>query len=284
MLRVSDVSASYGPIQALRDVSLEVSEGQIVALLGANGAGKSSTLKVISGILRPSGGSVEFLGQPIHRRSPESIVSLGISHVPEGRELFTELTVEENLMLGAYLRGRRRTGSQSSEEPPSSFRFVPFLSLRLALWLIRSIIGAASDFRALAAEARWDKTIQEDIDRVFGYFPLLAERQKQPAGSLSGGEQQMLAIGRGLMARPKLLLLDEPSLGLAPTLVQEIFQIVKTINREEGLAVLLVEQNATMALRVSQYGYVLETGRIVLAADAAELRENETVRRSYLGY
>lgn len=234
MLRVSDVSASYGAIQALRGVSLEVSEGQIVALLGANGAGKSSTLKVISGIIRPSGGSVEFLDQPIHRRSPESIVSLGISHVPEGRELFTELTVVENLRLGAYTRR--------------------------------------------------DSAIKDDIQRIFAYFPLLAERRKQPAGSLSGGEQQMVAIGRGLMARPKLLLLDEPSLGLAPTVVQEIFQIIKTINREEGLTVLLVEQNATMALSVSQYGYVLETGRIVLSADAAELRENETVRRSYLGY
>jgi len=235
LLKVSDVSASYGPIQALRGVSLEVSEGQIVALLGANGAGKSTTLKVISGIIRPSGGSVEFQGQPIHRRSPESIVSMGISHVPEGRQLFTELTVEENLRLGAHTR-RDRDG------------------------------------------------IKRDMDLVYQYFPLLAERQKQPAGSLSGGEQQMLAIGRGLMARPKLLLLDEPSLGLGPTLVQEIFQIIKTISREEGLTVLLVEQNATMALRVSQYGYVLETGRIVLEADAAELRENETVRRSYLGY
>jgi branched-chain amino acid transport system ATP-binding protein len=154
--------------------------------------------------------------------------------VPEGRELFAELTVEENLRLGAYTRR--------------------------------------------------DSAIKGDIQRIFTYFPLLAERRKQPAGSLSGGEQQMLAIGRGLMARPKLLLLDEPSLGLAPTVVQEIFQIIKTINREEGLTVLLVEQNATMALRVSQYGYVLETGRIVLAAEAAELRENETVRRSYLGY
>jgi len=160
---------------------------------------------------------------------------MGISHVPEGRELFTELTVEENLRLGAHAR-RDRDG------------------------------------------------IKRDMDRVYKYFPLLAERQKQPAGSLSGGEQQMLAIGRGLMARPKLLLLDEPSLGLAPTLVQEIFQIIKTINREEGLTVLLVEQNATMALSVSQYGYVLETGRIVLEADAAELKDNETVRRSYLGY
>jgi branched-chain amino acid transport system ATP-binding protein len=234
LLKVSDVSASYGPIQALQGISLEVSEGQIVALLGANGAGKSSTLKVISGILRPSGGSVEFLGQPIHRRSPESIVSRGISHVPEGRELFTELTVEENLRLGAYTRR--------------------------------------------------DAAIKDDVQRIFSYFPPLAERRKQPAGSLSGGEQQMLAIGRGLMARPSLLLLDEPSLGLAPTVVQEIYQIITTINREEGLTVLLVEQNATMALRVSQYGYVLETGRIALAADAADLRENETVRRSYLGY
>jgi branched-chain amino acid transport system ATP-binding protein len=234
LLRVSDISASYGAIQALRGVSLEVSEGQIVALLGANGAGKSSTLKVISGIIRPSSGSVEFLGRPIHRRSPESIVSLGISHVPEGRELFTELTVEENLRLGAYTRR--------------------------------------------------DRAVKDDIQRILTYFPILAERRKQPAGSLSGGEQQMLAIGRGLMARPKLLLLDEPSLGLAPNVVQEIFQIIKTINREEGLTVLLVEQNATMALGVSQYGYVLETGRIVLSADAAELRENETVRRSYLGY
>ncbi len=234
MLRVSDVSASYGPIQALQGVSLEVSEGQIIAILGANGAGKSSTLKVISGVLRPSGGSVEFQGQAIHRRSPESIVSLGISHVPEGRELFADLTVEDNLRLGAYTRR--------------------------------------------------DGAIKGDIERVFTYFPPVAERRKQQAGSLSGGEQQMLAIGRGLMARPKLLLLDEPSLGLAPTVVQEIFKIITTINREEGLTVLLVEQNATMALAVSQYGYVLETGRIVIAANAAELRENETVRRSYLGY
>ncbi len=234
MLKISGVSASYGPIQALSDISLDVGEGQIVALLGANGAGKSSTLRVISGILRPSAGSVTFLDHPIHRRPPESIVSMGISHVPEGRELFTELTVEENLQLGAY--------------------------------------------------SRRDGSIKNDIERTFGYFPILAERRKQPAGSLSGGEQQMLAIGRGLMARPKLLLLDEPSLGLAPTVMQEIFQIIKTISRDEGLAVLLVEQNATMALGVATYGYVLEVGRIVLAAEAAELRDNETVRRSYLGY
>jgi len=186
LLKVSDLTASYGPIQALHGISLEVSEGQIVALLGANGAGKSSTLKVISGILQPSGGSVEFLGRAIHRRSPEAIVSMGISHVPEGRELFTELTVAENLRLGAY--------------------------------------------------SRRDGAIKSDMERISTYFPILAERQKQPAGSLSGGEQQMLAIARGLMARPKLLLLDEPSLGLAPILVREIFSIIKAINEENSVS------------------------------------------------
>ncbi len=235
MLKVSEVSAAYGPIRALHDVSLEVGEGQIVALLGANGAGKSSTLRVISGLLRPSGGSVEFLGQPIHRRSPEDIVALGISHVPEGRELFPELTVLENLELGAYTR-RDRDG------------------------------------------------IRRDIDRVCEYFPILAERRQQHASSLSGGEQQMLAIARGLMSRPKLLLLDEPSLGLAPLIVKEIFQIIETINREDKVTILLVEQNANMALSIATYAYVLETGRIALADTGPSLRENEAVRRSYLGY
>jgi branched-chain amino acid transport system ATP-binding protein len=235
MLKVNSVSAAYGPIRALHDVSLEVSEGQIVALLGANGAGKSSTLRVISGLLRPSEGSVEFLAEPIHRRPPESIVAMGISHVPEGRELFAELTVLENLELGAYTR-RDRDG------------------------------------------------IRRDIDRVCEYFPILAERRKQPAGSLSGGEQQMLAIARGLMSRPKLLLLDEPSLGLAPLLVKEIFAIIETINREEKVTILLVEQNANMALSIAAYAYVLETGRIALADTGHSLRANEAVRRSYLGY
>lgn len=235
MLKVSEVSASYGPIRALHDMSLEVGEGQIVALLGANGAGKSSTMRVISGLLRPSGGSVEFLGKPIHNRSPESIVSLGISHVPEGRELFSELTVLENLELGAYTR-RDRDG------------------------------------------------IRRDIDRVCEYFPILAKRREQHAGSLSGGEQQMLAIARGLMSRPKLLLLDEPSLGLAPLIVKEIFKIIETINREEKVTILLVEQNANMALSIAAYAYVLETGRIALADTGPSLRENEAVRRSYLGY
>ena len=235
MLKVNSVSAAYGPIRALHDVSLEVSEGQIVALLGANGAGKISTLRVISGLLRPSEGSVEFLAEPIHRRPPEAIVAMGISHVPEGRELFAELTVLENLELGAYTRHDRNG-------------------------------------------------IRRDIDRVCEYFPILAERRKQPAGSLSGGEQQMLAIARGLMSRPKLLLLDEPSLGLAPLLVKEIFEIIETINREEKVTILLVEQNANMALSIAAYAYVLETGRIALADTGHSLRANEAVRRSYLGY
>ncbi len=235
MLKVSSVSAAYGPIQALHDVSLEVREGQIVTLLGANGAGKSSTLRVISGIIRPTSGSVEFGGKRIDRRPPERIVAMGISHVPEGRELFTELTVAENLSLGAYTR-RDRDG------------------------------------------------IRQDADRVYEYFPILAQRREQHAGSLSGGEQQMLAIARGLMSRPRLLLLDEPSLGLAPLVVKEIFQIIDTINREEKMAILLVEQNASMALSIAEYAYVLETGRIVLADTGPALQDNETVRRSYLGY
>ena len=234
MLKVSEVSASYGPIQALREVSLEVGEGQIVALLGANGAGKSSTLRVISGLLRPSAGSVEFMGRPIHRRPAESIVGMGLSHVPEGRELFSELTVLENLQLGGF--------------------------------------------------SRRDSAVKGDIERVLAYFPILAERRKQPANSLSGGEQQMLAIGRGLMARPRLLLLDEPSLGLAPLVVREIFGIIQTISREEKTTILLVEQNVGLALSIAQYGYVLETGSIVLEATAEELKRDETVRRSYLGY
>ena len=235
MLKVSSVSAAYGPIQALHDVSLEVGEGQIVTLLGANGAGKSSTLRVISGIVRPTAGSVEFLGRRIDRFSPDRIVAMGISHVPEGRELFTEMTVAENLSLGAYTR-RDRHG------------------------------------------------VRQDVDRAYEYFPILAERRAQHAGSLSGGEQQMLAIARGLMSRPRLLLLDEPSLGLAPLVVKEIFGIIQTINREEKVTILLVEQNVGLALAIAEYGYVLETGRIVLSDSGESLRGNETVRHSYLGY
>jgi len=235
MLRLNHITAAYGPIVALRDVSLEVEEGTVVTLLGANGAGKTSTLRVISGLLRPQAGTVEYQGMEIHRLSPDRIVRLGIVQVPEGRQLFTNLTVRENLELGAYLR-RDRAG------------------------------------------------IRQDMERVFSYFPILAQRQRQAAGSLSGGEQQMLAIGRALMARPKLLLLDEPSLGLAPMVTREIFQIVRTINQQEGITVLLVEQNARLALDIAQKGYVLETGRVVLSDTAEHLRENEEVRRSYLGY
>ncbi len=235
MLTLKGIRASYGPVAALHDVTIEVSEGQIVALLGSNGAGKTSTLRVVSGLLRPNAGAVHFLGRRIDRRSPESIVSLGISHVPEGRQLFTELTVYENLMLGAYTRRDRQQ-------------------------------------------------ISADLERAYGYFPILAQRRGQPAGSLSGGEQQQLAIARALMSRPRLLLLDEPSLGLAPLIVREIFEIIQTINREQHVTILLVEQDASLALAVAQHGYVLETGRLVISESSERLREDENLRRSYLGY
>lgn len=235
MLSLRDVHAAYGPVLALQGVSLEVPSGGVVTVLGANGAGKSSTLRAISGLLRPSRGTIELDGRRIDRMSPEEIVQVGVSQVPEGRQIFVELTVAENLRLGAYAR--------------------------------RDGLG-----------------IKSDLDRVFSHFPVLGQRSKQQAGLLSGGEQQMLAIGRALMARPKLLLLDEPSLGLAPLLVREIFEIISTINREEGLTVLLVEQDANLALGLAQHGYLLETGRVVLDDSAEHLRTNESVRRSYLGY
>ncbi len=234
MLKVSGIRASYGPVLALHDVSLEVPEGSIVTLLGSNGAGKTSTLRVISGLIHPSAGTIEFMGRRIDRRPPNAIVSMGISHVPEGRELFTELTVQENLMLGAYTRR--------------------------------------------------DGAVERDLERMLELFPILAERRAQFAGALSGGEQQQLAIARGLMSRPRLLLMDEPSLGLAPLVVQEIFRIIDTINREEKVTILLVEQDAELALSLAAYGYVLETGRVVIADESARLREDESVRRSYLGY
>ncbi len=235
MLKVRDLHAAYGPILALEGISIDVPEGGIVTLLGSNGAGKTTTLKVISGLLRPLSGTIEFMGKPIHRRSAEDIVSMGISHVPEGRQLFVELSVMENLRLGAYTRNDKAA-------------------------------------------------VKTDLERVMGYFPILAERREQKAGSLSGGEQQQLAIARALMSRPRLLLLDEPSLGLAPLVVRGIFQIIKTINREEGVTILLVEQDATLALNAAAFGYVLETGRVVIADESARLREDENVRRSYLGY
>ena len=234
MLKVNEVYASYGPVVALRGVSLHVPEGGIVSILGANGAGKSSALRAISGLVRISRGSIEFMGKRIDHLPPENIVQMGISQVPEGRQIFGELSVEENLRLGAYTR---RDGDG----------------------------------------------IRKDTQRIYDYFPVLAERRKQTALTLSGGEQQMLAIGRALMARPRLLLLDEPSLGLAPLVTREIFEIIQAINGE-GVTVLLVEQNARIALGIAQFGYVLETGVVVLAEPSETLRQNEDVRRSYLGY
>lgn len=235
MLKIRDLYTAYGPIMALRGVSIDVPDGKIVTLLGANGAGKSTTLRTISGLVHPLKGSIEFLGRSISHRSPEEVVEIGISQVPEGREIFFELSVMENLQLGSYVR-------------------------------------------------RDAKGVRADIERVFQYFPILTERRKQQAGTLSGGEQQMLAIGRALMARPRLLLLDEPSLGLAPLITQSIFEIVKTLNENEGITVLLVEQNARLALGIAQYGYVLEIGRVVLEDTSENLRTNEDVRRVYLGY
>ena len=235
MLSLHNVHAAYGSVLALRGISLEAPEGGIISVLGANGAGKSSTLRAISGLLRPSEGEIEFDGKSIDRMPPEKIVQMGISHVPEGRQIFTELTVMENLRLGAY---SRRDGD----------------------------------------------AVKSDIDRICSYFPVLGERAKQQALLLSGGEQQMLAIGRALMAKPRLLLLDEPSLGLAPILVREIFSIIKTISEEEKLTILLVEQDASLALSVADYGYVLESGTVVLEDTAEQLRGNESVRRSYLGF
>jgi branched-chain amino acid transport system ATP-binding protein len=234
MLKVNEIYASYGPVVALRGVSLHVPEGGIVSVLGANGAGKSSALRAISGLVRISRGSIEFMGHRIDHLAPENIVQRGISQVPEGRQIFGELSVEENLRLGAYTR---RDGDG----------------------------------------------IRKDTQRVYDYFPVLAERRKQTALTLSGGEQQMLAIGRALMARPRLLLLDEPSLGLAPLVTREIFEIIRVINGE-GVTVLLVEQNARLALGIAQFGYVLETGVVALADTSESLRQNEDVRRSYLGY
>jgi branched-chain amino acid transport system ATP-binding protein len=234
LLRLDDIHVSYGPRVALQGISLEVPQGGVVAILGANGAGKTSTLLTISGLVRPNKGVIEFDGRRIDQLAAESIVQAGISQVPEGRQLFHELTVMENLRLGAYTR---RDGDG----------------------------------------------VRHDLHRIFDMFPILAQRQKQAAGSLSGGEQQMLAIGRALMARPRLLLLDEPSLGLAPRVTRDIFDTIRAIH-EEGVTVLVVEQNARLALEIAQFGYVLETGSVVLADSAENLRENEAVRRSYLGY
>ncbi|MBL8675579.1 MAG: ABC transporter ATP-binding protein [Rhodospirillales bacterium] len=234
ILKVSNIESYYGPIMAIRGVSIEVKRGQIVTVLGANGAGKTTILKTISGVLDPAKGSVEFEGRPIQRMDADKIVRLGLGHVPEGREVFPFLSVHENLMMGAFLR--------------------------------RDADG-----------------VRDDLERVYGYFPRLKERLHQPAGSLSGGEQQMLAISRALMNRPKLLLLDEPSLGLSPLLVKEIFAIVRRVNAEQGVSILLVEQNAKMALETANYGYVLEVGRVVMDDTCERLMSSKDIQEFYLG-
>jgi branched-chain amino acid transport system ATP-binding protein len=233
VLRVDDIHSYYGSIHALKGVSLEVRRGEIVTLIGANGAGKSTTLRSVNGLVHPRQGRIEFLGEDITSLAPHEIVKRGIAHSPEGRRLFPRMSVMENLQMGAFQNEDR-------------------------------------------------STFQEDLDRVFTLFPRLAERRSQKAGTMSGGEQQMCAMGRALMARPKLLLLDEPSMGLAPIFVERIFEIVAEINRQ-GTTVLLVEQNALMALDAADRGYVMEIGAIALADDADKLAQNEQVRKAYLG-
>jgi len=233
LLELNNVKTYYGNIRALKGISIEVGEGEIVCLIGGNGAGKSTTLMTISGVLTPEEGEVIYQGQSIVSLRPDNIVQKGICQVPEGRMIFPMLSVMENLDLGAYLRNDR-------------------------------------------------DGIKKDLERVFGLFPILRERLKQAGGTLSGGEQQMLAIGRALMARPKLLLLDEPSLGLAPILVDTIFEIIREINNQ-GTTILLVEQNAQLALQFSHRGYVIETGEIALADSSAQLLNNEDVKKAYLG-
>jgi branched-chain amino acid transport system ATP-binding protein len=234
ILELEDVHTFYGSIHALKGITIEVREGEIVTLIGANGAGKSTTLRSINGLNQPRRGTIRFQGREITNAAPHKIVKMGIAQSPEGRRLFPRMSVYENLEMGAFQRS-----------------------------------GA-------------DKELKSDLDRVYTLFPRLAERKSQMAGTLSGGEQQMVAIGRALMARPKLLMLDEPSMGLAPIFVERIFDIVREIN-EQGTPILLVEQNAMMALDVAQRGYVLETGTVALADDAKALRQNEQVRKTYLG-
>lgn len=234
MLEIKNLVVNYGAIAALHGISVSVPDGKIVTLIGANGAGKTTTLKTISGLLKPGSGEILYDGKNIGGLPPHKIVAHGISQSPEGRMIFANLTVLENLQLGAYLQKNR-------------------------------------------------ETVRGELEHVFVLFPRLKEREKQIAGTLSGGEQQMLAIGRALMSRPKLLLLDEPSLGIAPLLVKTIFEKIVEINRSQGLTILLVEQNANLALEISHFGYVLETGKVVLQGDSAELRQNPKVKSAYLG-
>jgi len=234
MIKLNHLTVAYGSITALHGISLEIEPRSIVTLIGANGAGKSTTLRALSGLLPVKSGSIEYDGVDITRLKPHEIVARGLSHVPEGRLIFSNLTVRENLLMGAYLRKDRNK-------------------------------------------------FNEEFDYIFRFFPRLKERLKQVAGTLSGGEQQMLAIGRALMSKPRCLMLDEPSLGIAPILVRTIFEKIVEINRELGITILLVEQNANLALDISQYGYVLETGRILLRGPARELQQNPQVRDAYLG-
>lgn len=233
MLKIRNLAVHYGKIRAVRGIDMDIAVGEIVSLIGANGAGKSTTLRAISGLEKPAAGSIEFEGKEIAGWEAKNIVAAGISHSPEGRQIFPRMTVQENLELGAYIRKDK-------------------------------------------------KNLQSEYERVFEYFPILAQRRKQLGGTLSGGEQQMLAIGRALMSKPRLLLLDEPSLGLAPFLVEKIFEIIQTINRE-GTTVLLIEQNAWQALHISHRGYVLETGNVALCGEARDLLNNDHVRKAYLG-
>ena len=234
MLELHDVTVSYGAIKALHGISLSVKRGDIVTLIGCNGAGKSTTLRAISGLVKPESGTISYDGERVDNLPAHVIVARGLSHVPEGRMVFANLTVRENLMMGAYVQRDRAV-------------------------------------------------VQQELEIVFSTFPRLKERDKQVAGTLSGGEQQMLAIGRALMSKPKFLMLDEPSLGLAPLLVKTIFEKVLQINRQHGITILLVEQNANLALEISSYGYVLETGRISLQDSSAALRQNPQVKIAYLG-
>jgi branched-chain amino acid transport system ATP-binding protein len=234
MLELSNVQTFYGNIKALGGVNIKISEGEIIALIGANGAGKTTTLMSISGIVPPRSGKIFFMGKPIHLLSPHEIVARGISQVPEGRRIFSQLTVKENLDMGAFLR-KDKTG------------------------------------------------IKKDMEHVFSLFPVLHERRHQIGGTLSGGEQQMLAISRALMARPRLLLLDEPSLGLAPLIVKLIFQVIRKINQEDGATIFLVEQNANMALKVAHRGYVMDNGEITIQGTSEKLLHNEDVKKAYLG-
>jgi len=237
LLRVASLNTFYGPLQALKSVSLHVDEGEIVALLGANGAGKSTTLNTVCGLVKARGGTVEYAGKDITGATPDSIVSLGLTQVPEGRQIFGDLTVRDNLLIGAYLQLRRGRKQQ----------------------------------------------VLEDMDRWTGLFPVLTERLAQRAGTLSGGQQQMLAVARALMSRPRMLLLDEPSMGLAPLIVKDILTATASLRDEYGTTVLLVEQNAAAALKIADRGYVIETGRIVLEGSSTELMRDREVRRAYLG-